>query len=158
MPPSPSASSSALRLSPPPPPPPPPLLLLLLLGLAARPASAQAYTGPFTRLTASFLDVADPADGFGPEDKLNACNNDLVFIDLDEVGGVWFRYTTATGVWTKGAIGQSGPQCAGQPLYPRTAGYSVGLTKSDTLTDRLLVLGGAAGENNVYYVSPARTP
>ena len=121
-----------------------------LLLCAAGAASAQPYAGPFTQLTASFLDVADPADGFGPEDKLNACNGDLVFIDLDEVGGEWFKYTTATGAWSKGPIGASGPQCP-QPLYPRTGGYSVGLTKSDALTDRLLVIGGANGEKNVYY-------
>ena len=50
-------------------------------------ASSGAYTGPFTQLSATALDgVADPDDGFGPEDKLVACNTNLVFVDLETDG------------------------------------------------------------------------
>jgi hypothetical protein len=43
-----------------------------------------AYSGPFTQLTANFLDgIADPTDQFGMEDKMVQCNGDIVFIDLD---------------------------------------------------------------------------
>ena len=35
------------------------------------------YSGPFTLLTDSFLNVVDLNDGFGPEDKLQSCLNQL---------------------------------------------------------------------------------
>ena len=33
----------------------------------------ETYTGPFMQITATGLPVANPLDGFGPEDKLVAC-------------------------------------------------------------------------------------
>ena len=126
---------------------PPPLLLLLLAANAA----AQ-YTGPFTQLTSSFLNVADPADGFGPEDKLCACQGDLVFIDLDEQGGEWFRYAaSSTKTWSRGPISQAGACAQGGPLYPRDAGYTVAVTVNESRADRLVILGGSSNEHNVYY-------
>ena len=128
---------------------------LLALLAAARPARAQ-----FTQITATFLSgAADPADGFGAEDKFAICNNDLVFIDLDPLpSNVWrFRYSTATGAWTKDPlVANSCPDLGQGGLVPRETGYVVGSTTGPSGGDRLLVLGGASTtieprhiENNV---------
>ena len=108
---------------------------------------------PFTKLTDSFLDVADPNDGFGAEDKLVACKGNLVFLDLDNSQGVLFTYTTATSAWGKQTLVQ--PTCDGgasPPLWPRDAGYVVAVTKSPaTSQDRMIVLGGDDNDVNVWW-------
>jgi hypothetical protein len=110
-----------------------------------------AYTGPFTQLTDSFLDVADPNDGFGPEDKLVACNGDLVFVDLDELGGVQYKYNFAGAQWSKTNMTNLNTCANGVNIFPRDAGYVVGVTRSPVAPgDRLLVLGGDDVEDNVY--------
>jgi hypothetical protein len=110
------------------------------------------YNGPFTKLTDTFLDVADPANGFGPEDKLIACtatDNLLVFIDLDESARV-LQYSFTTSQWSKQDIVLN--NCETGSLFPRDAGYVVGLTvDSVTGLDRLVIIGGSENENNVYY-------
>ena len=73
---------------------------------AARPYTALgAYNGPFTLLTLDYLSgVAEPADNFGAEDKLVACNGKLVFVDLDMAGGELFSYDRGSGAWSKQPI------------------------------------------------------
>jgi len=140
---------------------PPPALLLALLALLA--AYAPRGAAQYTRLTADFLaNTADPADGFGAEDKMAVCNGHLVFIDLDpDVANVWrYRYRPLTNAWTKDPLTASACPDLGQgALIPRETGYVVGVTTGpDGASDRLLVLGGASTtieprhiENNVYY-------
>ena len=136
-----------------------PRLLLLLVLLPAPPAAAQ-----FTQITDSFLTgVADPADGFGAEDKLAICNGDLVFVDLDDgvdlSNNYRFIYRPATGAWAKDGLTSSAcPDSNQGNLIPRETGYVVGTARSPFGGDRLLVLGGASTtteprhiENNVYY-------
>ena len=137
---------------------PPFLALALLTALLALPeARAQ-----FTQITQSFLDgAADPADGFGAEDKFAICNGDLVFIDLDPlVTNVWrYRYAAATGAWSKDALTANQCPDLGQgALIPRETGYVVGTVVGPGGGDRLIVMGGASTtieprhiENNVYF-------
>ncbi len=115
------------------------------------------YTGPFTQLTADYLlPVADPGNGFGPEDKLLVCNDALVFIDLDSgtSQALQYSYDTYAGVWsTQGIVNHTCPDAGQGGLLPRDSGYTVGQT-AGPFGDRLLVLGGSPGandENNVYY-------
>jgi len=67
---------------------------------------------------------ADLSDGFGPEDKLNMCGSNLVFIDLDSDGD-WFTYTN--GAWSTGKIKLINSCTTGANLFPRSQGYIVGL-------------------------------
>jgi hypothetical protein len=55
-------------------------------------SNAVLLLGPFTPLTHMFLNVSSISDGFGPEDKLQLCNSDLVFVDLnaDDAYGAWY--------------------------------------------------------------------
>lgn len=139
-------------------------LLLLLPALACGlrskpfvipPYDGAIYSGPFTQLTADFLaDVADPASGFGPEDKLLVCNDALVFIDLDNGTSTSLQYAYSDGVWSKSQItALPCPDSDEGGLIPRDSGYTVGQTAGPA-GDRLLILGGSPGEtdeNNVYY-------
>jgi hypothetical protein len=120
-----------------------------------------AYTGPFTQLTKNFLDgIADPDDGFGMEDKMVTCNNDVVFIDLDpDISNVWrYKYSTSTNSWSKDALFANQCPDSGQGgLLPRDTAYVVS-TSSGPFGDRLLIIGGKTdpsdptqSENNVYY-------
>jgi len=119
----------------------------------ASPYANGVYTGPFTKLSDNDLDVSDPANGFGPEDKLIACTtgtgeNQLVFIDIDEFARV-YTYSFTTMIWTKNDITMN--NCATGQLYPRDSGYVVGLTVNpETSLDRLIIIGGSENENNVY--------
>ncbi len=127
-----------------------PLLALLLL-LAAAPAARAQFTLLTVGQYADFLNVADPADGFGAEDKLVACKGDLVFVDLDESVGTLFKYATATGVWSRAPIADT--VCDGgnsPPMWPRDAGYVVAVTQNPT-PDRLIVLGGDPADVNVWF-------
>ena len=117
-----------------------------------------AYTGPFTLLSANALDnTADPLDGFGTEDKLVQCNDKLVFVDLNTRGGanadVVITYDTTTSQWTTTPIvSLPCPETGEGGLLPRDGGsYTIGVTASPLGGDRLLVIGGTDGENNVYY-------
>jgi hypothetical protein len=133
-------------------------LCALALALAACPPRAAAQ---FTQLTSSFLSgLADPADGFGAEDKAAICNGDLVVIDLDpDVSDVWrYKYETATGAWSKDRLTASTCPDLGQgSLVPRDTGYVVGVVPGPSGGDRLVILGGASDleprhiENNVYW-------
>ena len=112
---------------------------------------ANCLSSPFTQLTPSFLNVADPADGFGPEDKLVACKGDLVFVDLDNAAGTLFKYTTLTSTWSTQPIATT--VCNGgasPPMWPRDAGYVVAVTQNPT-PDRLVVLGGDPADVNVWF-------
>ena len=133
-----------------------------LAALALLAARAPRGAAQFTQLTADFLaNTADPADGFGAEDKMAVCNGHLVFIDLDpDVANVWrYRYRPLTNAWTKDPLTASACPDLGQgALIPRETGYVVGVTAGPDGSDRLLVLGGASTtieprhiENNVYY-------
>ena len=87
------------------------------------------------------------------------CNDILTFVDLDGTStdptAYAYQYTTTTGVWAKTAIvSMPCPDPDQGGLLPRTAGYTVGQTIGP-LGDRLLVLGGSDGENNVSRV-PSR--
>ena len=117
-------------------------------------ASTGAYTGPFTQLNFT-LDVSDPEDGFGAEDKLVSCvsaNTTVVFIDLDEVGGVQLAYNNATTSWTQSPLVMLNSCASGNPLYPRVIGYVVGTTVNPiTKNDRLVILGGSTADSNVFY-------
>ena len=112
------------------------------------------YTGPFTKLSDNDLNVADPANGFGPEDKLIQCTlsgeNLLVFIDLDESAKV-YTYSFATAMWTNAEITMDNPPCATGQLYPRDSGFVVGLTVNPSGLDRLIIIGGSDNENNIYF-------
>jgi hypothetical protein len=126
--------------------------------LAKSPWVGALYTGPFTELTLDYLsDVPDPADQFGPEDKLVVCNNQLVFVDLESDTSTTFtyQYDIDANVWTKSTLVALPCPDSGQGgLLPRDEGtYTVGQTYGPS-GDRLLIIGGAAAstaENNVYY-------
>jgi hypothetical protein len=74
-----------------------------------------------------------------------------VFVDLDGApgGSAVFTYAAPTGSWTKLPINAQ-PCPDGGSLIPRDAGYTVG-TSHGPLGDRLIILGGEEGDNNVYY-------
>lgn len=117
---------------------------------AASPFRNGAYEGPFTSLTTTYLDVVNLTDGYGPEDKLQACNGQLVFVDLDS-DGEWYAYN---GTWSRGFVELDTLCPSGSQLYPRGNGYTVGTARiPSTGGDRLLVLGGTdkASMHNVYY-------
>ena len=108
------------------------------------------YVGPFTNLTDTFLNVVNLTDGYGPEDKLQACSGTLVFIDLDS-DGEWFAYN---GTWDRGSVTLNDLCPVGSQLFPRGNGYTVGTALSPvTGLDRLIILGGAdaVSKHNVYY-------
>ena len=140
----------------------PMLILLVLLGsafafrggkklLKSPYRDGLEYTGPFTQLTADFLlPVADPGNGFGPEDKLLVCNDALVFIDLDSGASqpLQYNYDVNSGVWsTQGIVNHTCPDAGQGGLLPRDSGYTVGQT-AGPFGDRLLVLGGSPGAND----------
>lgn len=76
-----------------------------------------------------------------------------MFIDLDLDGGTWFWFDLATWTPTKGPITMDG-SCAGIPLFPRSSGYTIGLTtEPGSSSDRILLVGGDANESNIYYSS-----
>lgn len=64
--------------------------------------------------------------------------------------GLLVKLTSGTGAWSYTEI--TATDCpAGPPnLIPRDSGYTMGVVKVAS-RDRLLILGGDAGENNVYY-------
>ena len=90
---------------------------------------------------------------FGPEDKFEYCNDVLTFIDLDGNSNdrtpLAYQYATRSGVWSKTPIvALPCPDPNQGSLLPRVNGYTVGQTIGP-LGDRLLILGGNDGENNV---------
>lgn len=103
----------------------------------------------------------DLGQNFGAEDKLLFCRNGstaapplLVFPDLDATGTLYV--STDQGLsWTIQPIQAfpcSDPNQAPSPLVPRSTSYTVGLVMNNvTSNDRLIVIGGEADENNVYY-------
>ena len=47
---------------------------------------------------------------------------------------------------------QMSNSCPGIPLFPRSSGYTIGLTTAPgTSGDRIILVGGDANETNVYY-------
>ena len=58
----------------------------------------------------------------------------------------------ATTTITSGQITAT-PCADGVPLYPRSSGYTIGLTtqSGETSADRILLMGGDVKETNVYY-------
>jgi hypothetical protein len=68
--------------------------------------------------------------------------------------GVTITYNTAEQFWERIPINQTAcpdPNQPPAPLTPRDSGYTIGVVQTAGGGDRLLLLGGDAGENNVYY-------
>jgi len=129
------------------------LLLLAALALALlvlpRPAAAQ-----FTQLTSSYLNVSNPADGFGPEDKLVSCRGDLVFLDLDSAQGVLYKFATLSQLWSQTVLAPPAAcPSGGASLWPRDQGYVLAVTNNAATgnLDRLVALGGSATDSNAFY-------
>lgn len=120
-------------------------------GVGFSPFKGGAYTGPFLKLTDNYLNVSNPADKFGAEDKLAFCNKKLVFIDLDIAGGEYFSYDGTN--WSQGNIPAVTCSDGSPPLYPRDSGYTVGTTAHPNIVgqDRLIIIGGDVNDTNVYY-------
>ena len=82
------------------------------------------------------------------------CNNTgsptLVFVDLEP--GLSMVYTSTDGGmnWVENAI-VTAPCTTGGQLIPRDAGYTLGMTKTPSGYDRILLLGGSNQESHVYY-------
>ncbi len=100
-------------------------------------------------------DTVDISNEFSNEDKLVECNGDLVYINLDDSGNAAdevLSYSSATNLWTKyPLVANVCPDDGEGSLLPRDSGYSVGSTSGPDGTDRLLIVGGSLGDNNVYY-------
>lgn len=121
-------------------------------------AASAAYSGPFTQLSPNALaNVADPAEDFGPEDKLLACTDTegdkLVFVDLENatVGSTVYTYRFGSQAWSQSPV-VSLPCPEGGGLLPRDSGYTVGVTRGPA-GDRLLILGGSVLDGNNLYFS-----
>ena len=63
-----------------------------------------------------------------------------MFIDLDSSGG-WRSYINQE--WMSGPITMNNACPTGQPLWPRSNGYTVGVTMNPNGDDRLIIIGGA---------------
>ena len=122
----------------------------LLAPLAARAQFTLLTTGQY----ANYFNVADLADGFGPEDKAATCNGDFIFLDLDNSGGAIYKYVTASQSWLKEPL-STPPVCAngGSSLWPRDQGYVLSVTNNANTSnnDRLVALGGSPTDTNSFY-------
>ena len=79
------------------------------------------------------------------------CNGNLVFLDLDNAGGVLFTYNTAAKTWAKQTLTQA--TCSsGANLWPRDQGYVLTVTNNAGTSnqDRLVALGGSPDDTNVF--------
>ena len=131
------------------------VIALLSVAGASGPAAASAapphssgppYAGPFERLTESHFDVANATLGYGPSDKLAACNGALVFVDLPRARVV--GYNPARRLWREHALTQPEPCVDGSPSLLSDGGvhddYAVGVAPNPLRpgTDRLVIIGG----------------
>lgn len=68
--------------------------------------------------------------------------------------GVAITYDTFQQTWERIPINQTAcpdPNQPPAPLTPRDSGYTLGIVRLPSSGDRILLLGGDASENNVYY-------
>jgi hypothetical protein len=127
------------------------LLLLLVVSSMIVTVFAQPYN-PFVQISSNALDgFSDPSNRYGPEDKLLAVNGKLVFVNLENSGEVVIN-DPDTQSWEYASIQTTAciPDDPGT-LLPRDGGYTVGVTQNPSGTDRLIILGGSEGDNNVWF-------